>query len=238
MKKVYFPLLMTGTLLLAGCAPADSLNPLITKEEALFEPGLIGTWEEQSDSEQSKERLIFSKAVPEDPQSSEYDVIFSSGEKERGWLGRLEGELFLDLSSDLGLNNQGVHTFKEVYATPAFYLAPQVGRLNDQLLLRLEAEKGGAESAGSNGPLRVHVSPIHRFFKVQLNEKHLRLGYLDDENLSKLLEGKKITLASIQNNDQGLILIASTDQLQQMVRQLFDDPKAFEWLEFESVEKK
>lgn len=238
MKNVVSSLLMACTLFLVGCAPADSLNPLITKEEAIFELGLVGTWEKDSDSGQSKDRLIFSKAAPKDPQSCEYDVIFSSGENEKGWLGRLEGELYLDLSCAAELNNQGVHIFQEINVTPAFYLAPQVVRLNDQLLLRLEAEKEESDDAGSNDHLRIQVSAIHRFFKVELEEKHLRLGYLDDEHLGKLLEEKKVNLAAVQSNDQGLILTAPTHQLQQMVRQLTLDPEAYVWLEFESVEKK
>ncbi len=238
MKKISFFLLMVCTLFIVGCAPTDSLNPLITKEEAIFEPGLVGTWEEDSDSGQSKDRLIFSKAAPDDLLSREYDVIFSSGEKEKGWLGRLEGELYLDLSSDVGLNNQGMHTFQEVCVTPAFHLALQMVKLNDQLLLLLEAEKTGSDITGSNCQLRIQVSAIHRFFKVELEEKHLRLGYLDDEHLGKLLEEKKVTIAAIQSKDQGLILTAPTNQLQQMVRQLALGPEAYVWLEFESVEKK
>jgi hypothetical protein len=238
MKSLALSLLVAWTLLLVGCAPVDSLNPLITKEEARFEPGLIGTWEESSDAGQSKDRLMFSRAVPEDPQSREYNVTFSSGEKDRGLLGCLEGDLYLDLSSPAELNNQGMHTFREIYVTPAFHLIPQIVRLNDQLLLRLEADKAESADSDANGHLRIQVSPIHRFFKVEMDEKHLRLGYLDDEHLSKLLEEKRIFIPAMQNNDQALILTAPTDQLQSMVRQLSPDPEAFVWVDFERTEKK
>ena len=37
-------LLFAGTLLLTGCVPVDSLNPLYTDKDIVFDESLLGTW--------------------------------------------------------------------------------------------------------------------------------------------------------------------------------------------------
>ena len=42
MKK--FLLLLAGLLLLTGCVPVDSLNPLYTDKDLAFDESLLGSW--------------------------------------------------------------------------------------------------------------------------------------------------------------------------------------------------
>ena len=110
----------------------------------------------------------------------------------------------------------------------------RVVKLNGQLLLEVRAENGDGERNGDIRQVRIKVSPIHWIFKVELTNKELRLGYLDDEYLSKLIKDKMLDIDCVQEG--GFILTAVTSRLQQLVAHVAHDPDAFSWTEYEKVE--
>jgi hypothetical protein len=187
MKKIILSFCLSCCLLQTACAPPDSMNPLISKEDAIFDSALLGDWKEIAEKEESDLlQLHFTKAASSDPQSRGYNVVFGSDEKETGWLGRLDGELYLDLSSNVGLDQGGIHRFQDIDVSPAFHAKPHVVRLNDQLLLHLSVAKEKESAENSRGELQIQISPIHHFLHVRLEDRKLCLGYLDDDHLEKL----------------------------------------------------
>jgi hypothetical protein len=240
MRHAVLSLVLGFSFFLTGCDPADSLHPLIPPQEAILDPSLEGDWTAVSeDNSKGSEVLRFSREDPSDLQSRDYSVRLGDCEESvefLGRLGRIDEELYLDLSPKVELNGNGIHLLQGVYVDPAFVQEQQVVKLNGQLLLEAHAGNRGAEAHGGFHQLEIKASPIHWVFKVELTDKKLRLGYLDDLYLCGLIEDKKTNVDCVR--EHGLILTAETSQLQQLVAQVAHDPDAFTWLEFEKLETK
>jgi hypothetical protein len=90
MRQTLITLVCAAAAVMLGCVP--SLQPLVTDKDAIFEPGLLGTWT-KADSKQS---FIFTKA--DDGKS--YNVLATDDEgdasKLEARLMRLGNDLFLD----------------------------------------------------------------------------------------------------------------------------------------------
>lgn len=86
-KAALFLTTVVMALLVAGCAPEDSLFPLYTKEESLFNERLIGMWRVQKS--------------PTEPESNDWYMIFSEGKDKNTYLvrgvegGKSSGGMFL-----------------------------------------------------------------------------------------------------------------------------------------------
>jgi hypothetical protein len=132
-------------LMLAGCV--QSLNPIYTEEDVVFEPKLVGVWAEANDA---KERWTFEQAG-----EKAYKVIYEE-ENKRGvfevHLLRLGQQLYLDFFPDKAAMEQmgenglykyhwlPVHTFARVYQ-----VEPELGLAfmdPDWLSKKLEQDAG------------------------------------------------------------------------------------------------
>jgi len=100
--------------IIAGCAPEDSLFPLYTKEESLFNERLIGVWRVQESPTEAKPEdgyLIFSEAK----EKNTYLVRGVEAKKPSGGifligrLVRLEAYTFIDFSPPENLDDATVH---------------------------------------------------------------------------------------------------------------------------------
>ena len=135
------------------------------------------------------------------------------------------------------MNGDGVHLLPGVYTDPAFEQKYQVIAISDQLLLEIQTGAERAERGMTARQLSIKVSPIHLFFNVKLTSKGFRLGYLDDEDLSKQIKDRKVEIDCVL--EPQFFLTAKTDQLQRLVVQVSQDPGAFTWGdEFEKRETK
>jgi len=92
-KKLIFYVLAG---ILAGCVPVASLYPLYTKEDAVFEKKLLGTWVD----DQNNPETTWEFKCPNEPEKV-YKLVFSDDEGKKGsfdvYLVKLEKLLFLDV---------------------------------------------------------------------------------------------------------------------------------------------
>lgn len=89
MKKLIIPTLAAVAIILAGCV--QSLHPLYTDKDIVFEPGLVGTWSEND----SVETWTFEKA-----EDNRYKLTYTEKGKPGEFLAtlvKLDGKLFIDL---------------------------------------------------------------------------------------------------------------------------------------------
>jgi hypothetical protein len=77
-----------------------------------------------------------------------------------------------------------------------------------------------------NGFYMVHLIPAHTFSRVWIQEDALRLAMLDLEWLKKMIAAKEVDVAH-ERVDEGIILTASTEELQKFVLKCAEDGKAF-----------
>jgi len=95
-------------LLLAGCAPQDSLFPLFLKSDKVFEEGILGEWMVQGGTQEIKSDEKSDETFQRGAEDLTYDITMPDIEEDgatlasTGRLVRLGSYLFIDLaSSDL-----------------------------------------------------------------------------------------------------------------------------------------
>jgi hypothetical protein len=103
-KTVALAITMATTLMLAGCAPMDSLQSLYTPDDKIFEEGLLGTWQPKApeSDEDKNSRWIFERSGDE----NSYAVSLTSVDKKgrllaKARLVRLGNTLFVDFMGDM-----------------------------------------------------------------------------------------------------------------------------------------
>ncbi len=101
-------------------------------------------------------------------------------------------------------------------------LRGQLARLGEFLYLDVAPEKDTL------------LIPAHLFFKVELEGDELRLSYLDDDWLTKMLKENRITIGHefMDPEEEGLLLTASTTELQELMEKYATDPQTAEEMKF------
>ncbi|HXG38373.1 MAG TPA: hypothetical protein VNL36_06360 [Bacteroidota bacterium] len=105
--------------------------------------------------------------------------------------------------------------------SPAKFKAHLV-KLGKYRFLDLVPEEPGID----NSFFAAHLIPVHTFSRIWIAEDSLRLSVFDNGWLKKMIDSKKISIAHQRQGD-GIILTASTRELQKLVVTYADDPKAF-----------
>jgi hypothetical protein len=211
--------LLAFILLLAGCQPVDSLNPLYTQKDVVFDSALLGKWTEEGGT------LEFF----EGPDHS-YNVIFRDDSNPpeqmvlRGHLVNLQGHRFLDLAQKEWVGPPELYALQIVQTKNGPQVSPPFLHSGDGAYLEF--------AGGSNGLVTLQTRIAHWFFKVTSDDKNLRLDFIDDERLEKLLEPKKIqighVMAPARNKDSHhLLLTASTADLQRFMVEYVNDEQVF-----------
>ena len=73
---------------------------------------------------------------------------------------------------------------------------------------------------------RAHFIPTHTFYRATIEGSFLRLWTLDPDKLKKKLDAGTLKLAH-ETSDDGLLLTASTEELQRFMLNVLDDADAF-----------
>jgi len=210
-------LLLVFMAFLSGCQPVDSLNPLYTQKDVVFDPALLGKWTEEGGTLEFLEGAEHSYAVvfKDDSNPPEQMVM-------RGHLVNLQGHRFLDLAQKEWVGAAESYPLpNKTQVTPAFLHAGDGAYL----------EVGGANGGGT-GQTMLHMRIAHWFFKVTNNGANLRLDFIDDERLEKLLEPKKLQIDHVlapghNKENHHLLLTAGTADLQRFVVEHVNDSQVF-----------
>ncbi len=217
-------------ILLAGCGPADSLNPLYTEKDVIFDPSLLGVWMandggigfEKVDDTSNRYRIVsLDSAGKRDSKSDRYE----------GTLVNLGGHRFLDVVQE---------QLPDVSVTNEFHIVlsksksgSKAGYGVDPLLFYLGnnsyADFVPNNSDASGTSFKFRVRSAHWFLTVQSTDKTLRFGLLDDDWTKKALQKGNIHIAHafVGPDHKQLVLTANTDELQRFVREHEEDKDAF-----------
>lgn len=129
--------------LLGGCVPVMSLNPLYTKENVVFEKGLLGTWVD--DPNEPKMTWHFERIA--EPQNA-YKLVFTGEDGLKGSfvarLVKLKDRLFMDIYPDkipwdLEDPNESEWPYNSLFLIPTHTFV-KVDSLGPRLKLRLMLE--------------------------------------------------------------------------------------------------
>jgi hypothetical protein len=207
---------------LCGCGPADSLNPLYTDKDVVFDAALLGQWEGDGTD------FNFAKVG-----NNGYRLVTSGKDDETGQtitfeldahLVSLQGRRFLDVacarSTDDGPALPEIH----VKRTPdGMQIEPHLLGAGCAYLELLPGELKNDEDS-----FTVRLRPGHWFFKVEMDdEKTLSLVELSDSWVESQIQEGKLALDHEAVESKSTVLTASTADLQQMVLDHVDDDEAF-----------
>ena len=198
-KKILFYLLAG---ILGGCVPVMSLHPLFTEEKLVFENKLLGKWMDD----------------PNSPKSTwEFKRIEDSKQKD----GELNPPKKPEKAYKLILLNNEDNTKGSFYA--------HLVKLENRLFLDVHPSRIPCAEPDPNEDWLLNtffLIPGHSFVIIDSIEPQLKMRWTNQEELKKLLKEKPDAVKHELVED-GIILTASTEQLQQFVLKYADDERVF-----------
>jgi hypothetical protein len=228
MKK--FLLLLAGLLLLTGCVPVDSLNPLYTDKDLAFDESLLGSWVGPDKGEEGGLEIL---AREQDGKKS-YLLVMTDKNKDlkvfkktvyHASLVKLNEHLFLDVVQQ-NLEPQSAPYFLQVKSgKDGMTIEPALLRLGEATYLEFSS---GAP--GSGGKIAAHLRRAHWIMKVLRKDKTLQLDWVDDEVFRKAVQAGTVKLPSMllgEGKNKDVVITASTQELQKFVAEHADDTTFF-----------
>jgi hypothetical protein len=224
LNKLGFILVLFLASFMLGCVPLDSLNPLYTDKDVVFDPTLLGQWGTDTES------LNFAK-----DDAGGYQMSFT---------GRTDNGQAVSFLSDAHLVNLRGHLFLDT-------VAKQWSAGPDAFSLKLERNKNGVaanprfvqvgESAylefangrsdASSDQVEVKFHRAHQFFEVMFEDegKTLNLIALDNTWVTKQVASGKLVIdhEMVGPELNVLVLTASTPALQKLVLDHVNDSEVF-----------
>jgi len=226
MKK--FLLLLAGLLLLTGCVPVDSLNPLYTDKDLAFDKSLLGSWVGADKGEEGGLEIL---AREKDGKKS-YLLVMTDKDKDlnvfkktvyHAWLVKLDEHLFLDVVQQ---------SFEPQSAT--YFLQVKSGKSGPTIqpaLVKIgEAAYLEFQNAAPDGKVGARVRRAHWIMKVAKKEKTLQLDWADDEAFGKAVQAGTVKLPSTllgEGKNKDVVITASTQELQKFVVEHAEDKTFF-----------
>ena len=226
MKKLL--VLLAGLLLLTGCVPVDSLNPLYTDKDVAFDESLLGSWVGPDKGEEGGLEIL---ARDQDGKKS-YLLVMTDKDKDlkvfkktvyHAQLVKLNEHLFLDVVQQ---------SFEPQSTTYSLQVKSGKGGATIQpALLRIgEAAYMEFQNGAPDGKVAAHVRRAHWILKVARKEKTLHLDWIDDEVFRKAVQAGTVKLPSVllgEGKNKDVVITASTQELQKFVVEHADDKTFF-----------
>jgi hypothetical protein len=198
-KKILFYLLAG---ILGGCVPVMSLHPLFTEEKLVFEKELLGKWLDD----------------PNSPKSIwEFKRIEDTTQKE----GELNPPKKPKMAYKLILMNKEDNTKGSFFA--------HLVKLENRLFMDVYPSRIPCAEPDPNEDWLLNtffLIPGHSFVIIDSIEPQLKMRWTNQDEMEKLLKEEPNAIKHELVED-GIILTASTEQLQQFVLKYADDERVF-----------
>ena len=231
MNKRYLVLLALLACL-TGCVPVDSLNPLYTDKDTVFDESLLGTWVGRDNGAEGE--LGISTLVENGKQG--YLLTLVDRDKEDGHcrsvmtysahLVNLDGRRFLDVTPEVWDARTDAYSLRIKSGKSGAAIEPRLLKLGAGIYLEFE---DGTQSAG-DGKVKAQMRRAHQFLKVVKDDKKLQLDWADDDAFKKAVEKGTLHLASAllgEGRDKDVVITANTRELQKFVLAHADDGTFF-----------
>lgn len=225
MKKLLF--LFTLIAFLAGCMPVDSLEPLYTDKDIVFDTALLGEW---VSPDANDDGVTTFTEVPGQPVSS-YTIMIQDKDKNgarsySAHLVDLQGHRFLDVVPENWDARADSYTLHLDHSKNGLSLQPRLLRLGPTAYIEF--------SSGAPGPkgeqIQARSRTAHWFLKVMTDGKKLRLDWVDDDKFQTEVKKATFRLEHTLLGDgkkKDVVITASTLELQKFVVEHVNDDKFF-----------
>jgi hypothetical protein len=199
MKKSIVATVLVAIIMLSGCLSA--LHPLFTEKDLVFDPKLVGTWQQEGDNE----AYVFEKGTPQS---------FSALPE---GLQKLASKSYL-----VTITNR--KTGEEQARYYGFLL-----RIGQQLYLDYFPVQTHAQE-GYEAFYKMNFVPMHSFYRLKqgADGKTITIGRFAENYLRTLIDKKKIRIKHEVKIDGLYVITAPTEELQQYVQKYSDVNEAYE----------
>jgi hypothetical protein len=226
MKLFKLLLALPLAMMLVGCAPVDSLNPLYNDKDVVFDESLLGQWGTAG------EGLNFAKlgdngytivmSGPDDDTGQTLTLIFEAH------LVNLQGHRFLDVVCKQPEGGNDWQPLPDVHVRRTVdgqKIEPRLVSAGSGKYLELLP----GDSSIDEDRFSIRLRPAHQFFKVVMEDegRTLKLVYLDDSWVNRQIADGKLTIDHEIMDGRSAVLTASTADLQQLVLEHVNDEEAF-----------
>ncbi len=225
--KWFLSFLLLPILFFAGCVPVDSLNPLYTDKDIVFDSSLLGEWIGTGAADDGG--LKFNKEG-----DNAYQVIMTDnngGETKRtfytGHLVAIGDHRFLDIVPQTWEARRDSYVLNIDQAKGSSKIEPRLLKLGEAAYMEFT---GG--NAAKSGQMHAQLRPAHWFFKIRMDGKKLRLDFIDDDKFRKSIELGKFhignaLLGNAKSKTKDVVITADTKELQKFVVDHADDDSLF-----------
>jgi hypothetical protein len=226
MKLYRFLLALPLTILLAGCAPVDSLNALYTDKDVVFDPTLLGQWGTEQDGlniaklEENAYQLVMSGK--DDHTGQMTSVTFEAH------LVDLDGHRFLDVvckQIEPLDGSQGVSEVQVTRTATGMALTPRLVNTGPGVYIEL------LPGESHDGEVRFSMRPrqAHWIYKVVMEDENrsLKLVQLDNSWIDQQIGDGNLVIDHEIVEGQSAVLTANTPDLQELVLDHVNDNDAF-----------
>ena len=236
-------LLISACVPLAAQEPVESLNPLFTEGDLVFDPALLGDW-----GEKDKEGLILRfQALPTSPTSpagedagaaasqspgaKAYKLAFIKSKDEHvakyeARLVRLGTMLYLDVAPEEPLAIPDSFNLLLVQSETEAKFEPRLSKVAPMLYLDLAPVAADDEGGPDEDAYELRLLPAHQFFRAWIEGGVLRLAQLDGYWLRETIDQGKASL-NHERVGTSIVLTASTRELREFLQEHADDEGAF-----------
>jgi hypothetical protein len=220
--------LFAGLLLLTGCVPVDSLNPLYTDKDLAFDESLLGSWVGPDKGEEGGLEIL---ARNQDGKKS-YLLVMTDKDKDlnvfkktvyHARLVKLNEHLFLDVVQQSFEPQSTTYSLQVKSGKGGATIEPALLKLGEATYLEFQ-------NGAPDGKVGAHVRRAHWILKVVRKEKNLHLDWIDDEVFRKAVQAGTVKLPSMllgEGKNKDVVITASTQELQKFVVEHADDKTFF-----------
>ena len=226
---VFFALLAC----LTGCVPVDSLNPLYTDKDVVFDESLLGEWVGMDANEKGGMKFI---KEGNDAYVAVMSDTDANGEQKNTFydvhLLNIAGQKFLDVLPREWSASQASYPLRLGGGKGEQKIEPPLLRLGESAYMEFAAD-------GKSPAVVAHLRNAHRFFKIKTDGKKLHFDWIDDDKLKEAVlkgtvhignalvaSGSSVRRHSATDN-RDIVLTASTADLQKFVAEQMNNEKIF-----------
>lgn len=209
MKKILLLIGLATTIVsLSGCL--STLYPFFTEKDLVFDPGLLGSWSEPSDSS----IMIFEKSTPQHF-------------KDRPSLQPLANKSYIVTIKQNSIDRKGIKGHWDDHFIESRFIAC-LTRLSNGLYLDLYPVETPRQKQYISF-YKQHYIGLHTLYRIRLNNDHsFDMGQLKEEFLKDLINKKQIRIPYEISYDGSYIITATTSALQQYILKYGQEPAAYE----------
>jgi hypothetical protein len=226
MKKLL--LVLAGLLLLTGCVPVDSLNPLYTDKDLAFDESLLGSWVGPDKGEEGGLEIL---ARQQDGKKG-YLLVMTDKSKDlnvfkktvyHAQLVKLNEHLFLDVVQESFEPQSTTYLLEVKSGKSGATIEPALVKLGEAAYLEFQ-------NGAPDGKVGAHLRRAHWILKAVRKEKTLQLDWIDDEVFRKAVQAGTVKLPNMllgEGKNKDVVITASTQELQKFMAEHADDKTFF-----------